>query len=91
MPTEAGATVRLELDGREIEAAAGSTVAAALQQQGRLAWRHSPKGERRGAFCGMGICFECRLEIDGIAGVRSCLVQVAPGMKIRSEAPGETP
>lgn len=84
MPTKSGQLVRLEIDGREVEAVAGTTVAAALQQHGLLAWRRSPQGELRGAFCGMGICFECRLEIDGIAGVRSCLTPVAPGMKVRS-------
>lgn len=90
MATEGAAKVRLEIDGREIEVAAGTTVAAALQQHGLLAWRRSPRGQLRGAFCGMGICFECRLEIDGIAGQRSCLIPVAPGMKVRSE-PGGLP
>ena len=74
--------VAIRIDGRPFDAEAGSSVAAAVLSSGRLATRRSRRGEPRGPLCGMGICFECRLTIDGAPGVRSCLVPVAPGMEI---------
>jgi predicted molibdopterin-dependent oxidoreductase YjgC len=59
----------------------GITVAAALMNAD-LAIRVSVSKEPRVALCGMGICHECRLTIDGRAHQRSCLAVVAPGMVI---------
>ena len=39
----------------------------------------------RAPYCMMGVCFECLLEIDGVANRQACLVTVQPGMKIRSQ------
>ena len=60
------------------------TVIAALQGSGRPASRRSPSGELRGPVCGMGICFECRLEIDGRMHERSCNLPCRPGMVVRT-------
>lgn len=38
-----------------------------------------------GPFCGMGACWECQVEVDGSAGVRSCLVRVRHGMVVRTD------
>ncbi len=76
--------VSLFIDGEPYDAEAGSSVAAALLQSGRLAVRQSRRGEPRGPLCGMGICFECRLEVNGVANVRSCLKLVESGMEIRT-------
>jgi len=81
-PLAAAGKVPISIDGRPFAAAAGSSVAAAVMESGRLALRRSRRGEPRGPLCGMGICFECRLTVDGAPGVRSCLVAVAPGMEI---------
>lgn len=74
--------VPIRIDGETFAALAGSTVASAILASGRLATRHSRKGEPRGPLCGMGVCFECRVTVGGTPGVRSCLVTVAPGMEI---------
>jgi aerobic-type carbon monoxide dehydrogenase small subunit (CoxS/CutS family) len=77
--------IALRIDGESFEAEAGSSVASAVLQSGRLATRRSRRGEPRGPLCGMGICFECRLTVDGVPNVRSCLLPVAPGMEIATD------
>lgn len=74
--------VAIHIDGETFAAEPGSTVAAALVASGRLATRTSRRGEPRGPLCGMGICFECRVTLDGVPGVRACLVAVRPGLEI---------
>jgi succinate dehydrogenase/fumarate reductase-like Fe-S protein len=33
-------------------------------------------------FCGMGICYECLVTINGVPGQRACMCRVEPGMEI---------
>jgi NADPH-dependent 2,4-dienoyl-CoA reductase/sulfur reductase-like enzyme len=80
----AAATVELRIDGRLAAVAPGTTVAAALWSAGDFRCRTSLSGEPRGPLCGMGICFECRVTIDGVAHRRACLVPCAPGMVIET-------
>ena len=75
-------TVDLLVDGRHLRAATGTTVAAALADAGVRAFRASVRGEPRAPLCGMGICFECRVTIDGVSHRRACLVSVVEGMQI---------
>ena len=74
--------VSIEIDRRKVEVAKGSSVAAAILMFNELHFRTSVSGQRRGAICGMGVCFECRVSIDGRAGCRSCLCEVSEGMII---------
>ncbi|HEX6126904.1 MAG TPA: (2Fe-2S)-binding protein [Pyrinomonadaceae bacterium] len=60
----------------------GTTVAAAISNAGATGCRTSVNGESRGPLCGMGICFECRVTIDGIRHQRSCTVIAADGMEV---------
>lgn len=57
--------IELSLDGRPISVEVGSTVAAALYLGGDGSSRTSVSGQRRAPFCGMGVCQECRVTIDG--------------------------
>jgi sarcosine oxidase subunit alpha len=74
----------IEVNGRKLQVAAGTSVAAALFQGGEFRFRTSASGEPRAALCGMGICFECRVTIDGQANCRSCQIPVRDGMAIRT-------
>lgn len=74
--------VRISVNGARVEVPAGTTVAAAVMLSGVSIFRHSGTGEPRGPVCGMGICFECRLTIDGITHQRSCQVECADGMQV---------
>ena len=76
--------VRLFVDGKEIEAPQGSSVAAALLTRGVTTFRKSISGEPRGPICAMGICFECRVTIDGIPHRRACMELCREGMEIRT-------
>lgn len=74
------------LDGETVRCPEGLTVAAALQRLGRRADRTTPRrGSPRSLFCGMGLCFDCVLIVDGRPGVRSCLEPVRPGMRVATQ------
>jgi len=76
--------VRLVVNDCEVFVQRGSSVAAALHELGILSWPDPVTGRLRGPFCGMGVCFECELQIDGRTEVRSCMVTVADGMRIET-------
>ena len=86
MADSADGPIMLSLDGRPLAAFAGDTVGAALTRAGVRAWRttrHS--GRPRGLFCGIGVCYDCLLTVDGSANQRACLVPVADGMQLSSD------
>ena len=76
--------VRIEVNGRLIAVAAGTTVAAALLSAGEIAFRVSVSGEPRAPLCGMGICMECRVTIDGAPHARSCKIVCREGMRVET-------
>jgi D-hydroxyproline dehydrogenase subunit gamma len=61
-------------------------VSAAVAIAGVSAYRRSPTGEPRAPLCGMGICFECRVTVDGRPHVRSCQTPCREGMEVRTDA-----
>ena len=70
---------------------AGETVAAVLLAAGYRKFRNSDKeGAHRGIFCGMGVCYDCLVTVDGVPNVRACVTQVRNGMRIETGgAPGD--
>ena len=64
--------VTLKVNDVPVSMPAGSMVAAAVLESGCDSFRRSVTGEPRGPLCGMGICFECRVTVNGVAHVRSC-------------------
>lgn len=78
--------VPIIIDGVAFTARAGDSVAAALLVSGRLACRTTPvTGAARGPFCMMGVCFDCLVTIDDRPNQQSCLITVAPGMRIATQ------
>lgn len=73
----------IEVNGRTIPVQNGQTVAAALIAAGIIIFRRTQSGAPRGLYCGMGVCFECRVSINGLPDQRSCMTPVQPGMRIR--------
>ena len=69
----------------------GETVAAALTAAGIRTLRTNERGEPRGVFCGMGVCFDCLVRIDGRASQRACMTKVAGGMRIEPGEESATP
>ena len=73
----------ITVNGSPVTAYPGESVAAALLASGRCIFRSAPlNGEGRGFFCGMGVCFDCLVMVDGVPNVRSCMVEVRPGCTI---------
>jgi predicted molibdopterin-dependent oxidoreductase YjgC len=84
-----GAEVRLTVDGQSRVAYLGESVAAALMADGDLELRSTATGEARGVFCGMGVCFDCLVIVDGVPGTRACVTWVTDGMVVdRQRGPG---
>jgi sarcosine oxidase subunit alpha len=84
MDGEGAPSVAFRIDGEPHRAPAGTSVAAALVNAGVWTFRRSASGDARGPLCGMGICHECRVSIDGVAHRRGCLVPVTEGMIVRT-------
>ncbi|MGA8433128.1 MAG: 2Fe-2S iron-sulfur cluster-binding protein [Candidatus Sulfotelmatobacter sp.] len=76
--------VTVTVNGASIVVPRGATAAVAVILAGQ-ACRRSVSGELRGPLCGMGICFECRVAIDGNLHARSCQVLCREGMEIDTE------
>jgi sarcosine oxidase subunit alpha len=65
----------------------GTTVAVAIMNSGIDHFRDSVSGTERGPLCGMGICFECRVTINGIGQQRSCTLLAENGMEVTTSEP----
>jgi predicted molibdopterin-dependent oxidoreductase YjgC len=82
--TQRGQAVTITVDGAPMQAFLGESIAGALLAGGRRAWRRTPQGQPRGLFCGMGICFDCTVTVDGVPDVRACVTPVAEGMVVET-------
>ena len=81
-----GREVAITLDGRAVRAYLGETVAAVLIAEGRAATRTTASGAPRGVFCGMGVCFDCLVVVDGVPNTRACMTWVRDGMRVSRQA-----
>jgi predicted molibdopterin-dependent oxidoreductase YjgC len=76
----------LYFDDREIACDSDQTVAGALLAAGILSWRTTRTGDRpRGLFCGIGVCQDCLVVIDGAPDQRACLTPARDGMVVRTQ------
>jgi D-hydroxyproline dehydrogenase subunit gamma len=76
-------SISLTVNGAPVSVLAGTTVAVAVTMAGQSC-RTSVSGEPRGPLCGMGICFECRVSINGTPHCRSCQILCEPSMDVRT-------
>ncbi|MFC5289736.1 (2Fe-2S)-binding protein [Actinokineospora guangxiensis] len=84
--------MRAEVDGQPVAVREGQTVAAVLLGAGRASWRTTRVGGRpRGVFCGIGVCHDCLVVVNGIPDVRACQRLVADGDSIRTQDGAELP
>jgi len=74
--------ITLCIDARSISVEAGVTVAAAIAMTGSGVTRLSVGGAARAPLCGMGVCQECRVSINGRAHQLSCQTLCADGMHV---------
>jgi glycine/D-amino acid oxidase-like deaminating enzyme len=85
---DARALLHIHFEDEPLSTAPGETVAATLVAHGRLALSTDKLGDRRGVYCGMGVCHDCLVTIDGRPGQRACLVRAAAGMRVKRQAAG---
>lgn len=79
-------------DGRPLPAIAGQSVGSVLANAGIRSWHTTRVQHRpRGLFCGIGICYDCLITVDGVPNQRACLVPARPGMALSSTVPGHGP
>ncbi|MDP2699787.1 FAD-dependent oxidoreductase [Thalassospira sp.] len=78
-------SVTFDFGGKSVSAQPGQTVAAALTAAGIYCLSRGVDDTPRGVFCGMGVCNECIVRIDGVSGQRSCMVPVCDGMKVEPQ------
>jgi predicted molibdopterin-dependent oxidoreductase YjgC len=76
-------TGRIRFDGRPVPFTDGQSVGAALWAAGVRSWRTTRVlGRPRGLFCGIGVCFDCLVEIDGRPDQRACVTPARDGMVV---------
>ncbi len=96
-PIQPGATipVTIHFEGRELTGIAGQSIAGVLLANGISSWRTASRtGEPRGAFCGIGICFDCVAEVNRRRDVRTCQRRAGEGDIVIRQAdplPGMSP
>jgi predicted molibdopterin-dependent oxidoreductase YjgC len=77
-------SITLRINGQPAQAQSEQSVAAALMQAGIKTFRQTSSGEPRGIYCGMGVCFECLVTVDGVPDQQACMLPVRPGMHIQT-------
>ena len=77
--------ITLRINGRTLVVPQGTVVAAAVALAGETRFRRSVVGEPRSPLCGMGICLECRVTINGQTHSRSCQTLCEPGMEVTTD------
>jgi predicted molibdopterin-dependent oxidoreductase YjgC len=81
--TDAPARVRVSVNGQPVEVPAGQSVWSALALSGQITTRKAAlSAQDRSAYCAMGVCFECLVDIDGLPNQQACLRRVTEGMRI---------
>jgi D-hydroxyproline dehydrogenase subunit gamma len=81
-----GEPVTILINGRKTTACRGESVHAALLAAGHRQLHRSKTGnETRGFFCGMGVCYECMVTINGVPNQRACMSEVEDGMEILTD------
>lgn len=75
-----GPAFEITFDGQPVRALPGQSIAAALWAASVLTWRTTRvNGRPRGAFCGIGSCFDCLATVNGQPNRRACLLPARPG------------
>lgn len=84
--------MKVRVDGVQTPAMPGQSVAGVLLGAGRVSWRTTRGGGRpRGIFCGIGVCYDCLVVVNGIPDVRACQRLVEDGDEIRTQHGAELP
>jgi len=86
-PVRLGPSTGIELvvDDRPVPGLAGQTIAGVLLGAGIRTWCSARSGRPRGVFCGIGVCHDCLITVNGVADVRACQRRAADGDEITTD------
>jgi len=83
---ERGRNFNIVVDGRWVMAYAGESIGAVLMASGSKVTRWTARtGEPRGYFCGMGVCQDCLVTVDGVPNVRACMTPAREGLRVETQ------
>ena len=83
--------MRITVDEEPLTGEAGQTIAGVLLAAGRRSWRQAPSGAPRGVFCGIGVCFDCLVTVNGVRDVRACRRRAREGDVVTTQSRTEAP
>ena len=78
-------TASFDFEGQAVPAIPGESIAAALTRAGIRGLRVTRSGATRGVFCGMGVCQDCLVEVDGVPNRRACMTKVDGPVLVRRQ------
>lgn len=78
-------SITIFVNGQPFETKSDVVLAAALAGAGIERFNISPGGHARAPMCGMGVCFECSVTINGVPHCRSCQTFCEEGMKVETD------
>jgi len=82
-----GRTITLSIDGETVRGLDGQSIAGVLLAADRLTWRTTAVGRRgRGVFCGIGVCYDCLITVNGLRDVRACQRRALDGDVLTTQA-----
>lgn len=77
--------INFTFNGEIITCDEGQSIAAAMISRGETVLRKTRiHGDERSIFCGIGICFDCVVTVNGVINQRSCLIEALEGMNVES-------
>ena len=80
------AEIKFYFNDQEVTGFIGQSVGAALLAQGDRILRRTRFNQKgRGVFCGIGVCFDCLVVIDGVANQRACITEIKNGMRVQTQ------
>lgn len=83
MTADAPASDHFQFEDDLVEVRPGDSLATALFRAGKSTQRLTRKGEPRGVFCGIGLCHDCLVEVDGRQGQRACMIPAENVSEVR--------
>ena len=82
-----GGSAAFDFEGRPIAALPGEPLGAALLAAGERVCRRTPSGAPRGLFCGIGVCQDCLVTVDGVPNRRACMTAARRGATVECQQP----
>jgi predicted molibdopterin-dependent oxidoreductase YjgC len=72
--------VTIDVDGEPVTGVLGQSLAGVILAGGTLGLRRTSVNDQpRGVFCGIGVCYDCLVEVNGQRDVRSCQRRATDG------------